>query len=666
MASINTIVKRKQYLWLGIVVVGAASAIGGALYLSDVDMSGNGEAVAEQEPVPDMTGVVDTTFDDKVRQHATTEMQVTAAQMQKQYEEIRRELDVLNKQRGDDQRRIEKLGQDNAALAEQVKALGANPVTATGEPVPQMPASPPGPEGEPQPGNTPVSFPPQGSVAVPPPTAFYPGNGVTPPPQVTYQSVPVPNRIQRKVFTRNEGKQGPSLPYIPSGSFAKAMLIEGADANASVTGNESTVPMQLRITGLVEMPNSKTYDATGCFVGLEAWGDVSSERAIVRTRNISCLKDGKTIDMPIKGHVSFRGKNGIKGEVVMRNGKILGWAWGAGFVDGIGQGMERASQPAVGLGATAAYGAGDVLKMGIGGGASKAAQTLSDYYIKRAEQYHPVIPIGAGNEVTVVFQDGFQLKTVEEMALERTQSRAEEDNPESPLPVPPSAESHLNGFNTDQMLKQLGNLNPQQFMSGSQGGAMMANNTSSRQAGHAARYVVARVLRGLFWCLKYTVILPLATMALMALFVLWKDNTTPGKLLVQEIDFVRQTAPAGQFPVRECLPSLHDLPGAEEKICRYRAADAADYVRETDRSLMQLVTAFWATLALMYMSFAAGTGKYPVRPGKMKCVRVATADERLKEVLAEDTSLSEKIRKCHVYFPDDRANRNNGDKNEHA
>ncbi len=131
---------------------------------------------------------------------------------------------------------------------------------------------------------------------------------------------------------------------------------------------------------------------------------MSSERAIVRTRNISCLKDGKTIDMPIKGHVSFRGKNGIKGEVVMRNGKILGWAWGAGFVDGIGQGMERASQPAVGLGATAAYGAGDVLKMGIGGGASKAAQTLSDYYIKRAEQYHPVIPIGAGNEVTVVFR----------------------------------------------------------------------------------------------------------------------------------------------------------------------------------------------------------------------------------------------------------------------
>ncbi len=156
----------------------------------------------------------------------------------------------------------------------------------------------------------------------------------------------------------------------------------GADANASVTGNESTVPMQLRITGRVEMPNSKTYDLTGCFVGLEAWGDVSSERAIVRTRNISCIKGDKTIDQPINGHVSFMGKNGVKGEVVMRNGKILGWAWGGRFLltglAGHGTRFTAGSWP----GATASVGAGDVLKMGVGGGASKAAQTLSEYYIK--------------------------------------------------------------------------------------------------------------------------------------------------------------------------------------------------------------------------------------------------------------------------------------------
>ncbi|EMQ5324854.1 conjugal transfer protein TraP [Escherichia coli] len=188
----------------------------------------------------------------------------------------------------------------------------------------------------------------------------------------------------------------------------------------------------------------------------------------------------------------------------------------------------------------------------------------------------------------------------------------------------------------------------------------------AEMAGDALTFRVAFVVRWLLWVVRFVVIWPLATMALMALFVLWKDNTTPGQLLVQEIDFVRQTAPAGQFPVRECLPSLHDLPGAEEKICRYRAADAADYVRETDRSLMQLVTALWATLALMYVSLAVISGKYPVLPGKMKCIRGGTADERLTEVYTEDASLPEKIRKCPVYFPDDRTNRNNGDKNEHA
>ena len=195
----------------------------------------------------------------------------------------------------------------------------------------------------------------------------------------------------------------------------------------------------------------------------------------------------------------------------------------------------------------------------------------------------------------------------------------------------------------------------------------MANNMSLRQICHATRYVVVRGLCWLFWCLKYAVVLPLATMALLALLVLWKDNTTPGKLLVQEIEYVRDRTPAGLYPVRYCSNSFgSDLAMPPSVTCGFRRGDAAEYARETDQSLMQLFTALWATLALMYVSLAVISGKYPMRPGKMKCVRVATADEHLKEVLTEDASLPEKIRKCHVYFPDDRTNRSNGDKNEHA
>ncbi|EOE3136791.1 conjugal transfer protein TraB, partial [Klebsiella pneumoniae] len=104
-----------------------------------------------------------------------------------------------------------------------------------------------------------------------------------------------------------------------------------------------------------------------------------------------------------------------------------------------------------------------------GGGASKAAQTLSEYYIKRAEQYHPVIPIGAGNEVTVVFQDGFQLKTIEELEAEKNGQQQAQNQEAEPAP---QADAHhqsggsMNGFNTDEMLKKLGKLDPREFSPG--------------------------------------------------------------------------------------------------------------------------------------------------------------------------------------------------------
>lgn len=47
--------------------------------------------------------------------------------------------------------------------------------------------------------------------------------------------------------------------------------------------------MQLRIIGRVEMPNETKYDLTSATVGWKP-EDVSSERAIIRTRNISCIK----------------------------------------------------------------------------------------------------------------------------------------------------------------------------------------------------------------------------------------------------------------------------------------------------------------------------------------------------------------------------------------
>ncbi|MEN3262964.1 F-type conjugal transfer pilus assembly protein TraB [Sodalis endosymbiont of Spalangia cameroni] len=450
MANINVLVKRKQFLWGAGVALAIAAAVGVGWYVSQ---EGNAPSTQGNEPAPDLTGVVDNTFGERATENAITQTQVAQAEINKQFSSLRQEIDMLSKARQEDQKRISSLEEENRKLIE-------TPANTTPGGLPPLPPLAGGvtPEGEPMPS----AFPPAPGGAVPPPTAFYPGRGEVPPPTVDVRPIPVPGQLYRKLLRPPAGESHKSrYPYIPTGSFAKSILIEGADANASVIGNTATVPMQVRITGRVEMPNSRTYDLNGCFVSMEAYGDVSSERAIVRLRKLSCLKGDDIIDLPLDGHVSFRGKNGVKGEVVMRNGKILGFAWGAGFLDGIGQGVNRAAQPSVGVGAVAGMGAGDVLKAGTGGGVSKAAQTLSDYYIKRAEQYHPVIPIGAGNEVTVVFHEGFQLKTLEEMKAEAANAPTREASVDTPLREP--AGQYMNGFSTDEMMKKLGHIDPRQF-----------------------------------------------------------------------------------------------------------------------------------------------------------------------------------------------------------
>nr|UNJ80382.1 IncF plasmid conjugative transfer pilus assembly protein TraB [Morganella morganii] len=85
--------------------------------------------------------------------------------------------------------------------------------------------------------------------------------------------------------------------------------------------------MQFKLTGQLHLPsNQRSGKLENCFVTAATYGDISSERAIVRLQRLSCVINGKHIDTAVKGHVSFYGKNGIKGIPVMRNGQILGLA----------------------------------------------------------------------------------------------------------------------------------------------------------------------------------------------------------------------------------------------------------------------------------------------------------------------------------------------------
>ena len=62
-----------------------------------------------------------------------------------------------------------------------------------------------------------------------------------------------------------------------------------------------------------------------CFVVGAGYGDVSSERAYIRTESLSCVtRDGTAIDVPIKGYVAGEdGKAGMRGRLVSKQGQFL-------------------------------------------------------------------------------------------------------------------------------------------------------------------------------------------------------------------------------------------------------------------------------------------------------------------------------------------------------
>lgn len=455
MSSINTLTRRRQWMIAGTAAAVMLATGGGIWAYSRHQAELNHPA---QKSAPDMTGsLVNTSFTSGVATSALQQQQNKTAGLEKDLAAL---TGTLKAQNEDLQKKLGTMADAITQLQKQQMQEGSKPPAGPGQgstppsgpaanaPVPTGPVGPAqwrvgDATGGPAAGQGNRFYPAQGQ-------GFYPGPGT------------VRGGLQRDTFTYAAlARKKTNLPWIPSGSFSEAVMIEGADANASVTGQQNTSPVVITLIGDVSMPNGKTYSLDQCRVTGEIYGDISSERGEVRTKNISCiLKNGEHIDMPFDGHVAYQGKQGIRGKPVMRNGAIIANAGAAGLLSGFGEGIKSAATPTVGIGASASVGAGDILKQGFGGGASKAADTLSQYWIKRAEQYHPVIDIGAGNAVTVVFQQGFRLATIEDADAEKEKKAAPQAGTQQTAAVTPANSGGGNApvLNPDEVLRQASQL----------------------------------------------------------------------------------------------------------------------------------------------------------------------------------------------------------------
>ncbi|MDU4943545.1 MAG: TrbI/VirB10 family protein [Mixta calida] len=402
--NLNTLVRSKQRRLFGIILAAAAVIIGG-LYLANRGAAGH-TGGKEEKPdrataEPDLTGGgVVNAFDGSAQGSLLVTAQNREKEAREQLSAMQKDFKSLKDQMSDVMNNNKSLQQNVSDLMEQLKNQQN-----------QQKQAPAGQQAQ------------QGAQQ---------GAGYTPP-RTEYSFAPAPvqtGQIDNQTFdySQFEPKTKDASFWVPTGTFSDAIIIEGADANASVRGENNLVPMQFKLKGRAHMPgNNKMVQLDNCFVTAAAYGDISSERAIVQLQRLSCIIDGKHIDQAVKGHVAFYGKNGIKGVPVMRNGKILGLAFTAGALGGLGQSASQVGQTVTGIGATSTVSGGDVARGAIGGGVGKAADKLADYYIERAEQYHPIIPIGAANRVEVVFIEGFRAKFIEDeeaAKLAKEQQRA--------------------------------------------------------------------------------------------------------------------------------------------------------------------------------------------------------------------------------------------------
>lgn len=200
--------------------------------------------------------------------------------------------------------------------------------------------------------------------------------------------------------------------YIPAGSFAKAVLLSGIDVSAGVSSQSNPKPVVLRLIDKGSLPNRAVGNMKECRVVAAAYGDLSSERAYMRLEKLSCIaKDGHIIETDVDGYISGEdGKNGLRGNVVMRDGEVLKRGFVGGLFSGLGKATAQTFQTTSvsPLGVTSSVTGADSFAKATADGVGDAFELMAKYNIQRAEQYQPVIQVSAGRVVEVVFHSGSQ------------------------------------------------------------------------------------------------------------------------------------------------------------------------------------------------------------------------------------------------------------------
>lgn len=235
-------------------------------------------------------------------------------------------------------------------------------------------------------------------------------------------SKPAPGMfVYHVVPPKKKEEKKPVITYLPSGTFAKARLLNGATAPTRGQGSGNPVPVLLELTDPAIMPNLYKAGIQKCFVTAHATGELASERVLIRTDRLSCIDgNGGAVDKKVQGYVTGEdGKTGLSARLVNKSGQAIANALMTGTLSGLGKAVSLASESqTTSITGTVSTTVTNPWRAGFGEGASHAMDRITDYYLKLASDIFPVLEVDSGRQVEVVISQG--------ISIERTQNPGED------------------------------------------------------------------------------------------------------------------------------------------------------------------------------------------------------------------------------------------------
>jgi hypothetical protein len=201
---------------------------------------------------------------------------------------------------------------------------------------------------------------------------------------------------------------------VPLGSYVKARVLTGVEANTM-----DAYPVLLQLDYAFVGPNHTRVDLSNCFVIAKAKANLSTERVMGETTQISCVRENnEVVTRAAKGYLAGEDSTfGLTGQLISHQGRVLVAAVLASLAKSVGEAVATAqtsTEVAAGNGAVAQATnvTGSKLAFVAGKAVTEPASMIANWYLEYAKQLVPSIAVGSGRDVWIVLLDTVQVPSI--------------------------------------------------------------------------------------------------------------------------------------------------------------------------------------------------------------------------------------------------------------